>query len=133
MIEIFRSVQLDLMLVLSGISGAVAFFLALSKSLDKERKLYLILANLFSVLLLISDRAADADQGFTFTVTLGDTSINGTYGGMTFANGIATVTLKGGESVTATGLPTDITYAITEADAEGFQMTGKTGDTGTIV
>ena len=36
MIEVFRSVQLDLMLILSGISGAVAIFLALSKSLDKE-------------------------------------------------------------------------------------------------
>lgn len=63
MIEVFRSVQLDLMLILSGISGAVAFFLALSKSLDKERKLYLILANLFSVLLLISDRAAYRYRG----------------------------------------------------------------------
>lgn len=63
MIEVFRSVQLDLMLILSGISGAVAFFLALSKSLDKERKLYLILANLFSVILHISDRAAYRYRG----------------------------------------------------------------------
>ncbi|WP_283399491.1 DUF7601 domain-containing protein, partial [Aristaeella hokkaidonensis] len=81
---------------------------------------------------LISDRAADANQVFTFTVTLGDTGINGTYGNMTFENGVATVELKGGEKASATGLPTDITYAITEASATGFQVTGKAGDTGSI-
>lgn len=51
------------MLILSGISGAVAIFLSLSKSLDKERKQFLILANLFSVILLISDRAAYRYRG----------------------------------------------------------------------
>lgn len=40
-------------------------FLALSKSIDKERKLYLILANLCSVLLMISDRAAYSFRGNT--------------------------------------------------------------------
>ena len=63
MIEILKDVQLDLMLILSGISAAVALFLALSKSLDKERKVFLILANLFSVILLISDRAAYEYRG----------------------------------------------------------------------
>ena len=81
---------------------------------------------------LVSDRAADADQAFTFTVTLGDTGISGTYGDMTFEDGVATVTLKGGESATATGLPTEITYSITEAAANGFELTGKTNDTGSI-
>ena len=65
MLETLKNVQLDLMLVICGISGAVAFFLALSKSIDKERKLYLILANLFSVLLMISDRAAYSFRGNT--------------------------------------------------------------------
>ena len=81
---------------------------------------------------LISARAADADQMFTFTVTLGDKSINGKFGDMTFTNGVATVELKGGEKATATGLPTAISYTITEASATGFQLTGKTGDEGTI-
>ena len=81
---------------------------------------------------VVSDAAADADQVFNFTVTLGDTTINGTYGGMTFTNGVATVDLKGGEEATATGLPTGITYTITEAAATGFKLTGKTGATGTI-
>ena len=58
---------------------------------------------------IVSDRAADANKEFTFTVTLGDTTISGTYGDMTFTNGVATVTLKGGESATTTGLPTEVT------------------------
>lgn len=71
MLETLKSVQLDLMLIICGISGAVAFFLALSKSIDKERKLYLILANLFSVLLMISDRAAYGFRGDTsFAATI---------------------------------------------------------------
>ena len=63
MIESLKDIQLDLMLVLCGISAAAAFFMALSKSLDKERKIYLILANLFSVLLLHFDRAAYVYRG----------------------------------------------------------------------
>ena len=44
----------------------------------------------------ISGNAADSTKAFDFTVTLGDTSINGTYGDMSFTNGVATFTLKGG-------------------------------------
>ena len=55
----------------------------------------------------------------------GDDSISGTYGDMTFAGGVATVTLKGGEKATATGLPTEVSYSITEADATGFRVTGR--------
>ena len=89
---------------------------------------------------LVSDFPADKDQEFTFTVTLSDTSINSgifnfitnSYGGMTFKDGVATVELKGGESVTAENLPAGITYTITEADAPGFELTGKTGEVGEI-
>ena len=81
---------------------------------------------------LVSDLAVDADVEFEFTVTLGDTTISGAYGDMTFTDGVATVKLKGGESATAKGLPTTLTYTITEADAEGFELTGKTNDTGSI-
>ncbi len=68
---------------------------------------------------------------FTFTVTLSDTSINGTYGDMTFVNGVATFTLKHGESVTAEGLPEGITYTVTEASTSGYRATSD-GATGTI-
>ena len=80
---------------------------------------------------VVSDKAADKDQTFSFTIKLSDTSISGTYGGITFAEGVATIELKGGESKTAKGLPTEITYTVTEAEAAGF-VAEKTGDTGTI-
>ena len=80
---------------------------------------------------LVSDRAADADQEFTFTVALADTTISGTYGDMTFAGGVATITLKGGEDKTAEGLPTTVGYTVTEAAATGFTTT-KTGDVGSV-
>ena len=85
--------------------------------------------------ILDSDVASDADQEFEFTVTLGslgDSTINGTYGDMTFTDGTAVFKLKGGQSATAAGLPTGITYTVAEAAAEGFELAGKTGDTGTI-
>ncbi len=65
MIESLKNIQLDLMLVLCGISAATAFFMALSKSLDKERKFYLILTNMFAVLLLHFDRASYIYRGDT--------------------------------------------------------------------
>lgn len=81
----------------------------------------------------VSGNAADSTKAFSFTVTLGDKAINGTYGDMSFTNGVATFTLKGGESKTATGLPAGTSYTVTEADysADGY-VTTKTGDTGTI-
>ena len=81
---------------------------------------------------LISDRTADKEQTFTFTVKLDDTTINGTYGEMEFKNGTAEVTIKGGETATAKDLPTDIKYTITETEVEGFELTDKVKDTGTI-
>ena len=88
--------------------------------------------NLIVKNIVVSDLAADSNVEFTFTVPLSGTTINGTFGDMTFENGVATVVLKGGESKTATGLPTDLTYTVMQADADGFELTGKTGDTGTI-
>ena len=47
---------------------------------------------------VISDAAADKEETtkFTFTVTLGDKTINGKYGDMTFENGVATFELSHG-------------------------------------
>ena len=63
MIATLESIQLDLMLILSGISAATAFFMALSKSLDRERKIFLILTNICAVLLLVFDRLAYIYRG----------------------------------------------------------------------
>ncbi len=81
---------------------------------------------------VLAGNDTDKTKDFSFTVTLEDTNINGTYGGMTFNNGVATFKLKGGESKTATGLPNGLGYTVTEKDYEGY-VTTKTGDTGNIV
>ena len=49
---------------------------------------------------------------------------------MTFVDGIATFTLKHGETMTAVNLPADMTYTVTEENGE-YVLT-KIGDTGTI-
>ena len=78
----------------------------------------------------VAGNAGDTEQKFTFTVTL-NRSISGTYGDMTFNKGTAVITLKHGESSTATKLPADIRYTVTESDNEGYTVTAN-GDTGVI-
>ena len=53
---------------------------------------------------------------------------------MTFANGVASFTLKHGESKAAAELPNGVRYTVAEADytSEGY-VTTKTGNVGTIV
>ncbi|QUO22737.1 InlB B-repeat-containing protein [Clostridiaceae bacterium Marseille-Q4143] len=78
----------------------------------------------------VTGKAGDTEQKFTFTVTL-NRSISGTYGDMTFNKGTAVITLKHGESSTATKLPADIHYTVTESDNDGYTVTAN-GDTGVI-
>ena len=47
----------------------------------------------------------DLNKEFTFTLTLSDKTINGTYGDMNFENGIAEFSLKHNEVKTASSLP----------------------------
>ena len=64
----------------------------------------------------VTGNAGDTSTEFHFTVKL-DTPINGTYGDMSFTDGTALLTLKHNEKKTATGLPTDIHYEVTETEA----------------
>ena len=80
----------------------------------------------------VTGAGADLSKDFHFTVTLGDRSISGVYGGMTFINGAAEFSLRHGGSKTATGLPAGVTYTVTEDTAEHYIAT-KTGAAGTIV
>ena len=73
----------------------------------------------------------DTSKDFHFTVTLSDTSVNGTYGDMTFANGVATITLRHTQTATATGLPAGITYTVTEQAESGWSTTASNAN-GTI-
>ena len=81
----------------------------------------------------VAGSAGETDRAFTFTVTLNDPSINGTYGEMTFADGVAVFTLRHGETRTAQGLPAGTGYRVTEAEADqdGYDTTA-TGAAGTI-
>ena len=75
--------------------------------------------------------ASDADKKFIFTVELSDTTISGTYGDATFTNGVARVELKKDETATITGLPTGVTYTVTEASDPDWTATN-TVQSGTI-
>lgn len=73
------------------------------------------------------------NRDFTFTVTLDNTTIQGTYGDMTFEDGVATFTLRHGQSATAEDLPAGIGYTVVEREANTNRYrTTYTGETGTI-
>lgn len=71
----------------------------------------------------VSGSGASSTKDFTFTVTLDDATISGTYGDMTFENGIANFTLKADESKTASSLPADVGYTVAESDNVGYTVT----------
>ncbi|MDO4267833.1 MAG: DUF5979 domain-containing protein [Eubacteriales bacterium] len=79
----------------------------------------------------VTGSRGDTTKDFTFTATLSDASINGTYGDMTFQDGVAVFTLKHGESKTASGLPHGITYTVGESNNSGYRVTSS-GAEGTI-
>ena len=81
----------------------------------------------------ITGTDASTEDEFTFKVTLSDTTINGEFGDMTFANGVAEFTLKGGESAVATGLPEGVEFVVEETDGLDYKLTASEGTTGAIV
>ena len=89
------------------------------------------LRGILTVSKTVKGRNADMDKAFSFTVTLGDKTVNGTYGDLTFTDGVASFTLKDGETVTAFGLPAGIRYTVRESASAGYRVT-KTGATGKI-
>ena len=82
----------------------------------------------------VEGNGGDSEKAFEFTVTLDNQAINGIYGDMTFANGMATFTLTLGQTCTAKGLPAGLGYTVTETEANtGAYVTTVTGETdGTI-
>ena len=79
----------------------------------------------------VSGSQGDQNKAFTFTVTLDQNDINGTYGDMTFTDGVAVFTLKHNQSKTAIGLPAGIGYTVEETDNAGYTVT-KSNEAGTI-
>ena len=80
---------------------------------------------------IVTGTAGDKNKDFTFTVTLDDDLISGTYGDMNFTKGTASFTLKDGESKTAIGLPSGIRYTVTESDNDDYDVSSS-NETGTI-
>lgn len=78
---------------------------------------------------VITGDSADANQNFKFTVTLStedetlEKKLEGrkTFGDTSFKDGVATVYLKGGESVTLTDIPVGVTWTIEEDKAEDYE------------
>lgn len=70
----------------------------------------------------------------TFTLTLTETSgkLNGTFSGVTFTNGLATVEIRDGQQVTVSGLPAGITIVVTETAKAGFVAAYSPADRVTI-
>ena len=63
------------------------------------------------------------NASFTFDITLTDADgkpVSGTFSGITFEDGSATVTLKAGEKVLIEGLPAGTSYKVTERATDGF-------------
>ena len=73
----------------------------------------------------------DHEKEFVFTVTLDNKDINGTFGEMSFKNGIATFTLKHNQSKTAYGLPENAGYKVEEQAEDDYSATSENA-TGTI-
>lgn len=90
----------------------------------------------------LQGNAVEPSRTFRFTVRVLDRDgrgINGTYPAsgvqtsLTFSGGVATVALKGGESVTVQGLLSSWTYTVSETEANtGGYVTTATGTSGVI-
>lgn len=87
-----------------------------------------------SVNKIVAGNAGETNKEFHFTVKLNDDMISGQFGEMTFTNGVASFTLKHNETKTASGLPADVGYTVTEKEADqDYYTTNKTEDKGTII
>lgn len=65
----------------------------------------------------VGGNAGDTEKDFVFTIRLSDTTINATYSGLAFTNGVSeSFALKHNESKTISGLPVGISYTVEEND-----------------
>ena len=89
-----------------------------------------------------SSRAEDKTKSFKFKVTLYEDKdhkkvrkLTGSYGDLTFKNGVAEFTLKGGQSKTAKGLPVGTYFTADETDSGGLvkSLSVKQTATGSVV
>lgn len=73
-----------------------------------------VVLSALTVIKTVAGETGDTEKAFEFTVTLSDNTVNGVYGDMEFIDGVATFTLKHGESMTAYGLPDGMGFEVKE-------------------
>jgi hypothetical protein len=82
--------------------------------------------------LKISKTVQEGSTEPTFTFNIYISGVNGTYSGVTFSNGNASITLKHGQSKTIENLPSGKSYSVTEQSIIGWELVSSSGTTGTI-
>ena len=82
----------------------------------------------FSFTLTLSGKYTDESSG----AELDASALNGTYGDVTFKNGVVTFSLRDGESMTIMGLPAGITYSVVQAQKANYTMSSTNG-AGTLI
>ena len=80
----------------------------------------------------VYDRVIDDDTEFNFEIVISGPEVNGEYDGVVFTDGRANVTVKGGESITITGLPANAAYIVKEIELFGYSCTNAVTQIGTI-
>lgn len=86
----------------------------------------------------LAGNAADASRNFRFDISLsaGSVDLGGylkgthTFGDVTFRDGSGIAYLKGGESVTLSGIPSGISWDIEESGADGYRVSWSGGTEG---
>lgn len=63
MIDFIREYQMNIMIILSSVCAIIAFFVCITTTLPRKRRIILLLTELYSVLLLIADRYAYIYRG----------------------------------------------------------------------
>ena len=79
-----------------------------------------------------TEGGAPENDEFSFKVVLGDSTVNGTYGDMSFTGGTADLKLRSGQIAKASGLPAGISYKVTETVPAGYELKTQTEPEGTI-
>lgn len=85
-----------------------------------------------SVTAAATGSGAAASDEFEVTITLDDATINGTFGDMTFTNGVATVGIANGKTLTARVLPEGIGYKVEAKTLDGYSIIAQEGTGGTV-
>ncbi len=81
--------------------------------------------------IIVYTYADNKDKSFTFTVTLDNPDISGTYGELEFVDGVATFDLKDGENIIGINIPSGVSYTIVESDNAGYTVVSR-NDTGSV-